>query len=178
MLYKLKLKNSDDHVVVDSKIYEWLTTDPYLVKIGFVNNLRKHSSGCAFFQKTWKTKKNHYRTETIYLHKHIAEKFLKGDKTKIKKLVGAKNGDKLDCRLENIEYRSRATASRKRKTSSKTGYTGVYQEGKKYRAVIAVNGKAKHLGMFETAEEAAKAYNKVSKKEFGDEGKINIIRTA
>lgn len=176
MLYKVKLKNADDHVILDSETYEWLTTDPYLVKIDFTNNLRKHSSGCAFFQKTWKTAKNQYKTETIYLHKHIAEKFLKDTKTSSRRLVGAKNGDKLDCRLENILYRSRATASRKRKTSSKTGYTGVYQEGKRYRAVISIEGKATHLGMYDTPEEAAVAYNKKSKDVYGEEGKINLIK--
>lgn len=176
MLYKVKLKNADDHVILDAEVYEWLTSDPYLVKIDFINNLRKHSSGCAFFQKTWKTSKNSYKTETIYLHKHIAEKYLKDTKTAKRKLVGAKNGDKLDCRLENILYRSRATASRQRKTSSKTGYTGVYQEGKRYRAVISVDSKAMHLGMYDTPEEAAMAYNKKSKEVFGPEGKINVIR--
>lgn len=176
MLYKVKLKNADDHVILDADVYEWLTSDPYLAKIDFINNLRKHSSGCAFFQKTWKTSKNSYKTETIYLHKHIAEKYLKGTKTDKKRLVGAKNGDKLDCRLDNILYRSRATASRQRKTSSKTGYTGVYQEGKRYRAVISVASKAIHLGMYDTPEEAAMAYNKKSKEVFGEEGKINVIR--
>lgn len=176
MLYKVKLKNADEHVVLDADVYEWLTSDPYLVKIDFINNLRKHSSGCAFFQKTWKTSKNAYKTETIYLHKHIAEKFLKSTKTKSNRLVGAHNGNKLDCRLENLAYRSRATASRKRKTSSKTGYTGVYREGKRYRAVISVNSKAVHLGMFDTPEEAALAYNKKSKEAYGDEGKVNLIK--
>jgi hypothetical protein len=41
--------------------------------------------------------------------------------------------------------------------------------------VISVEGKAVHLGMFETAEEAALAYNRASKKTFGDEGKLNKL---
>ena len=91
-------------------------------------------------------------------------------------MVGAKNGDKLDCRLENLVYRSRSVASRQRKTSSKTGYTGVYKEHNRYRAVISIKGKSKHLGMFDTAEEAAAAYNKVSKEIYGEEGKINKLK--
>jgi hypothetical protein len=90
--------------------------------------------------------------------------------------VGTKNGDKLDCRLENISWRSRSIASRQRKTSSKTGFTGVYKEHNRYRAVISINGKSVHLGMFDTAEEAAAAYNKRSKEAYGDEGKINKVR--
>lgn len=176
MLYKVKLKNSDDNVLLDDNVYEWLTTDPYLTKMDFINNLRRHSSGCAVFQKTWKLAKEGYKTETIYLHKLIAEKYLKKDKSKKNNLVGAHNGNKLDCRLENLAYRSRAVASRKRKTSSKTGYTGVYKENKRFRAVISKKGKSMHLGMFDTAEEAALAYNKKSRELFGEDGKINVIK--
>jgi hypothetical protein len=39
-----------------------------------------------------------------------------------------------------------------------------------------VEGKAKHIGMYDTAEEAAIAYNKVSKELFGEEGKINKVK--
>ncbi len=176
MLYKVKLKNADDTVILDSKVYEYLTTDPYLVKVDFINNLRRHSSGCAVFQKTWPKAGGGYKTETIYLHKLVAEKFLGDSKGSGKNLVGAKNGNKLDCRLDNLVYRSRSVASRQRKTSSKVGYTGVYKENNRYRAVISVNRKSVHIGMFSTAEEAALAYNKKSKELFGDDGKINVIK--
>jgi len=176
VLYKVKLKNADEHVLLDDHVYEWLTSDPYLAKVDFINNLRRHSSGCAVFQKTWKKAGGGFKTETIYLHKMIAEKFLADTKSKTNNLVGAKNGSKLDCRLENLVYRSRAIASRKRKTSSKAGYTGVYKENNRFRAVISVNRKSMHIGMFSTAEEAALAYNKKSRELFGDEGKINIIK--
>lgn len=176
MIYKVKLKNADGMVLLDDHVYEWLTSDSYLSKIDFVNNLRKHSSGCAVFQKTWKKADGGFKTETIYLHKLIAEKFMADEKEGPKRLVGAKNGDKLDCRLENLVYRSRSVASRQRKTSSKTGYTGVYREHKRYRAVISVNGKSVHIGMFDSLEEAAAAYNKISKETFGDEGKINKVK--
>lgn len=91
-------------------------------------------------------------------------------------MVGAKNGDKLDCRVENLVYRSRAVASRQRKTSSKTGFTGVYQEHNRYRAVISVHGRPVHLGMFDSAEEAAMAYNKMSKEMYGEDGKLNKMK--
>jgi hypothetical protein len=177
VLYKVKLKNADDSVLLDDKVYEYLTSDPYLVKVDFINNLRKHSSGCAVFQKTWKKADGGYKTETIYLHKLIAEKYLADNKSGKRNLVGAKNGNKLDCRLENLVYRSRSVASRKRKTSSKIGYTGVYKENNRYRAVISVDRKSVHIGMFASAEEAALAYNKKSRELYGDEGKVNIIKT-
>jgi len=176
LLYKLKLKNSSEEVLLDEKVFQFLSTDPYLKKVKFLENLRRHSSGCAVFQKTSKKEEGGYSTQTIYLHKLIAETFLIDKKVGNKDLVGAENGNKLDCRLENICWRSRAVASRKRKTSSKTGYTGVYKENSRYRAVISVNRKSIHIGMFETAEEAALAYNQKSKELFGEDGKVNILR--
>ncbi len=176
MLYKIKLKNADDNVIVDDKVYEYLTSDPYLKKVDFINNIRRHSSGCAVFQKTWQKAEGGYKTETIYLHKLIAEKFLADQRSKTKNLVGARNGNKLDCRLENLVWRSRSVASRQRKTSSKVGYTGVYKENNRYRAVISINRKSVHIGMFATAEEAAMAYNKKSKELYGEDGKINVIK--
>jgi len=176
VIYKVKLKNAEDNVLLDDHVYEWLTSYPYLVEIDFVNNLRKHSSGCAVFQRTIKRIGGGYKTETIYLHKLIAEKYLGTEKAGSRKLVGAKNGDKLDCRIENLVYRTRSVASRQRRSSSKTGYTGVYREHKRFRAVISVDGRSLHLGMFDTAEEAAKAYNRVSKEKYGEEGKINKIK--
>ncbi len=173
MLYKIKLKNAKDTVLLDKKVYDYLLSDSYLSKVDFVNNLRKHSSGCAVFQKTQKKAGGGYKTETIYLHKLVAEKFLSKQKSRSKKLVGALNGNKLDCRIANLSWRSRSVASRQRKTSSKIGYTGVYKENNRYRAVISINRKSVHIGMFPTAKEAAEAYNKMSKKLYGKDGKLN-----
>ncbi len=174
---KLALKNSGNHAIIDLQVYQKLSQDPHLSSIRFFTNLREHSSGCAVFQKTYKStsSKSGYRTETIYLHKLIAERFLADQKVGKKRLVGAKNGNKLDCRIANLEYRTRAVASRQRKSSSKAGYTGVYQEGNRFRAVISLNRRSIHLGMFATPEEAALAYNQKSRELFGPAGKVNVI---
>lgn len=178
MIYKVKLKNADASVLLDAEVYNWLTKDPYLSSIHFINNLRRHSSGCVVFQKTWgrSTVTQKLKIETIYLHKIIAENFLSHHRTVERPLVRHKNGDKMDCRLENLTCQSRSTASRQRRTTSKTGFTGVYKEHGRYRSVISLHGKAVHIGMFDTPEEAAAAYNKKSKEVYGDEGKINRLR--
>jgi hypothetical protein len=175
MLYRVTLKNADADVLLDAEVYDYLVSDPYLVRVKFIENLRLHSSGCAVFQKTWRKSSGGYKTETIYLHKLIAEKFLSHERTAKRNLVGARNGNKLDCRLSNLLYRSRAVASRKRKTSSRVGYTGVYKENNRYRAVISAGNKSIHLGMFATPEEAALAYNRKSRELYGENGKINVI---
>lgn len=176
MTYKIKLKNAEDYVMLDADVYDYLKEHAHYGKIKLLDNLRRHSSGCAVFQKTWKKTDGTYKTETIYLHKLVAETFLTEEKTDARKLVGAKNGNKLDCRKENLIWRSRAWASRQRKTTSKTGYMGVYKENKRYRAVISADGKSMHIGMFDTAEEAAIAYNRKSWELFGHRGKQNKIK--
>ncbi len=176
MTYKVKLSNAEEYVLLDPEVYEWLSNDPYFSTLGILKHLRMHSSGCAVFQKSWRKADGTTKIETYYLHKLIAEKYLAEDRKDKKNLVSARNGDKLDCRIENLLYRSRATASRQRRTTSHTGYTGVYKEHNRYRAVISIEGKATHLAMFDTPEEAAAAYNRVSKNLFGDEGKINKVK--
>ena len=174
----IQLKNTEATATVDQQVYEELSQDPHLANLNFFANLRRHSSGCVVFQKTYRRTDGEkgYRTETIYLHKLIAERYLGDTRVGNNNLVGAKNGDKLDCRLANLEYRSRSVASRKRKSSSKLGYTGVYQENNRYRAVISVNRRSVHIGMFATAEEAALAYNERSLALYGEAGKLNVIR--
>ncbi|MEM1357865.1 MAG: Pathogenesis-related transcriptional factor and ERF protein [Bacteroidota bacterium] len=178
MSRQLTLKNSDRMVLIDEQVYAELGHDPHLKEIKFLDNLRLHSSGCVVFQKTYKRTDGikGYRTETLYLHKLIAERYLADDRVGENNLVGSRNGNKLDCRLANLEYRSRSVASRKRKSSSKLGYTGVYKENNRYRAVISVNRRSVHIGMFATAEDAARAYNAKSIELYGDKGKLNIIR--
>ena len=102
MAHKINLRNSSEKVILDDKGYKFLMTDKYLSGIDIITRLRKHSSGCAVFQRTQKQKKGGYKTETIYLHKLIAEKFIKKGRSKTKKLVGALNGNKLDCRIDYI----------------------------------------------------------------------------
>ncbi|MBB4078488.1 hypothetical protein GGR28_001101 [Lewinella aquimaris] len=176
MNHYIKLKNAEEQAVVDAHVFQDLSQDQHLCDLDFFSNLRLHSSGCVVFQKSFRCDdKEGYRTETIYLHKLIAERYLAHTRMGERKLVGCINGNKLDCRLENLEYRSRSVASRKRRSSSKVGYTGVYKENNRYRAVISVNRRSVHIGMFPTAEEAALAYNQKSLELYGRLGKINKV---
>ncbi len=168
MYYKIKLNNCEELALVDDHVYEHLSTDPYLQEIGLLEGLRQHSGGGVVFQKLWHKPGGKSTTTTIYLHRYIAERFLTvANLPKEKGVVRCRNGNKLDCRLENLEWTTRAETARQRKTRNKTGFKGVYQEYNKYRAVISVNQKNIHLGMFETPMEAAKAYKKKAQEVFG-----------
>lgn len=178
MTVSIKLKNADEQAVLDQQVYAELFADPHLEEVSFFQNLRLHSSGCVFFQKTYKKRapEKGYRTDTIYLHKLVAERYLSDTRVSEANLVSTHNGNKLDCRLNNLVYRTRSVSSRKRKSSSKVGYTGVYKENNRYRAVISKDRRSIHIGMFPTPEKAALAYNKRSLELYGEAGKINVIR--
>lgn len=176
MVYKIKLKNSTEYALVSDKAYELISKNPYLKAIGFLENLRMHSNGYAFFQKNHPLKTGGYRNETIYLHRYIAERFVDKPQVEKKLYVSIQNGNKLDCRIDNLEWVSRSIAVRNtRKMFNSTGYRGVSKERNKYRAVIYQGSKKYDLGFFDTAEAAANAYNKKSEELFGKTRSLNNI---
>lgn len=177
MSHKIKLKNTKDKVaILDSKGYKAVSNDKYLSSLKFTDNLRAHSSGYPIYQRCITTKKGPVY-ETIYLHKWLAEKFLKKPKSKGKLFLRFKNGNNQDCQLDNLEYVSMSELRRHNKsTKNSSGYRGVTKENKRYRANLYHKGTNFHLGFYKTAEEAAKAYNKKSKELFGVTNSLNTIK--
>ena len=84
------------------------------------------------------------------------------------------NGDGLDCRRINIRIATRSqNASNRRYAPGKGKYRGVYVTGKKFVAQLTHLGKNRHLGVRETAEEAALLYNKHALEIFGEFATLN-----
>lgn len=78
----------------------------------------------------------------------------------------------------NIVFSKMKTWCRSREDDHGTSrYKGVgwYKSLNKWRARIKVNGKHKHLGYFESEDDAGKEYNKYAIKYFGTLAKINDI---
>ena len=178
MIVKVLLKNSPDSVLVNDHVYEYISNNPRLKSLDFEHNLRRHSSGYAVFQKSWKKPNGSYKVETIYLHRLIGDKFIPKPESDEELFITVKNGNKLDYRLDNLMWISRAGIQRHhQKTHNKTGYRGVYQEHNKFIARIYLDRKHPiELGRFETAEEAAEAYNKKSLELFGQTKSLNRIK--
>ncbi|HFJ9284820.1 TPA: AP2 domain-containing protein [Bacillus toyonensis] len=63
---------------------------------------------------------------------------------------------------------------RRQKRRIRSGFRGVRRWNKKYQAVIFYDKKQIHLGMFNTPEEAAKAYDKKAIELFGDKAVLNF----
>jgi hypothetical protein len=176
MPVKVNLKNSDKKAILDEHVYEKLNQDKNLKTIKFWENLREHSSGYVFFQKNWRQKDGSYKNETIYLHKLISEKFVKKPAGKVRWFVRFINANAVDCRLENLEWSTFSNLVRNtRKIKNSTGYRGVVKQGRKFYSYIYVDRKGIPLGSFDTAEQAAAAYNKKSTELFGKTNTLNVI---
>jgi hypothetical protein len=176
MIHSYKLKNTDKVVTVCTKSKEHLESNPYFNEIRLMENLRVHSAGYAVFARNIPQKDGTYKNETIYLHKYLGEKFITKPPSSQRLFVSFKNNNPLDCRLENLEWVSMSMLRRNQsKSSNKTGYRGVVKTGKRYHAFIYDGKKRIELGSYNSAEEAAEAYNKKSVELFGNTKGLNQI---
>lgn len=88
------------------------------------------------------------------------------------------NGDTLDNRCDNLRtvtVSENNRNSRKRRDNS-SGFKGVdwHKRCHRWRAQITVGGKTKHLGLFDTAEEAAHAYDAAARELYREFAKTNF----
>lgn len=176
--YQIKLTNKDDYLLLDEKGYQAIVGNKYFQAIQLLDHLRAHSNGYAFFQRL-KSVRGMASSETIYIHKHLAENFI--DKPLVKSgkkvFVHFKNKNPLDCRLENLEWVTMNQLRRNQKNvGGDSGYRGVVTEGpKRYKAIIYDDGKPIIIGVFKTPLAAAKAYNKRSLEMFGPTASLNDL---
>lgn len=87
------------------------------------------------------------------------------------------NGNKLDNRKSNLRLcnRRQNLQNRTKQSNNKSGYKGVvYDKSRaRWKAEIGYNGKRKHLGRFDTAEEAYAAYCKAAELYHGEFANLN-----
>tara|TARA_R110002096_G_scaffold378564_1_gene572647 strand:- start:525 stop:1028 length:504 start_codon:yes stop_codon:yes gene_type:complete len=92
------------------------------------------------------------------------------------------DGDTHNNKLSNLRVCSRSenAKNKKRYYNNTTGYKGVTRESyrgevRSYRASIQNEGVRIHLGMFDTAVDAAQAYNTAAKRLHGEFARLNTI---
>jgi hypothetical protein len=84
--------------------------------------------------------------------------------------IDHKDGNSLNNKFCNLRKatRSQNSYNRPAKKNTATGLKGAYRHGDRFRAKIFYNGKQTHLGYFDTAEQAYKAYCDAAIKLHGD----------
>jgi len=83
-----------------------------------------------------------------------------------------------NCRYNlRVCTRQQNTQNRTVQANNKTGFKGInyLEKTGKWVSSIRVSGKTKHLGTFETPEEAARAYNAAATKYHGEYARLNEI---
>ena len=94
-----------------------------------------------------------HRLAWLYVHGYLPDE-----------QIDHRDGDKTNNKLDNLREATNLQNHQNRKcqTNNSSGFVGVHlhKQTNKWRSKINVNGKAKHLGLFNTAEEAHSAYLK------------------
>jgi len=140
------LVDDEDYVIVNK--YSW-----YMVKYGYAVTNVKKTDGKQIMLK---------------MHKLVTGTVGSGIKVQVDHI----NNNKLDNRRANLRVCSPAENKRNCKMSVKntTGFKGVsyHKQAMKWRAMIMVNGKKIHLGLFICILKAAKTYDEAAIKYFGE----------
>lgn len=102
-------------------------------------------------------------SKPVYLHRLIM-----GVQDDSSRQVDHVHGDTLDNRRGKLQITSQsANVQKSARRPPKSGYRGVVKRDGRYQAMINVRGERSYLGRFDTAEEAAVAYNAAAREHYG-----------
>lgn len=140
---------------VDDEDFDWLSHWKWLAMVD-------KNRGVAYAARSVRTEEGKLRP--LLMHRLILN-VGEGEE------VDHQNGNPLDNRRENLRVVSRADNLRNRRTfkNNKSGYKGVTYNPKSKKWKVIVN-----IGTFDTAEEAALAYDSAIKQIFGDLARGNF----
>lgn len=153
--YKLIPLTQGQNALVDTADFEWLSRWDWFADFDAK-------------QSMWYAKKRGIR-----MHRFIVDAQKGGD-------VDHKNLNGLDNRRENLRRCTRVqnmqnSGLRKDSTSGFKGVTWYpHHDANKWVASITVNKKRMALGYFDTAEQAARAYDNVAREHFGEFAQLNF----
>lgn len=137
---KIQLANNKGTVIIDDEDFSKISQYKWHI----------HKSGTKDYARAW------INGRREYMHRFI----MQGD------LIDHINGNGLDNRKSNLRLADKSlnAINSKIRSDNSTGYRGVTfnKKTKKYMAEISRNGKRTYLGLFNTAEEAHRAYIKSS----------------
>lgn len=104
---------------------------------------------------------------TYYLAHRLIWKMVTGDEPVFQ--IDHIDGDRLHNAWSNLRAATNGQNvwNSKLRRDNKTGFKGVHFKGRKYRAAIKDGSRIRHLGCFDTAEEAALAWEREASKQRG-----------
>ena len=141
----------------------------------FVSNKGRVKTYDDYYPKiTLDRSRGYYRVKLngkpYYLHRLLAEAFIPNPDNK--PFVDHIDGDPLNNCLSNLRWCTHAENMRNRKKhrNNTSGHKGVsfHKVSGKWRAQIKVDGEKNHLGLYDSPEEAAAAYEEAAKEAFGE----------
>lgn len=104
-------------------------------------------------RSTWYAASRDANGQRIYMHRVIT-KAVRG------MVVDHEDGDGMHNRRKNLTVCGfDANAHKDAPTTASSGFRGVRAEGRRWRARIASGGVLQHIGTFDTAQDAARAYD-------------------
>lgn len=116
-------------------------------------------------------RRNSPNRKTLHLHRVILIRMLGRDLAD-SEYCDHINGDGLDNRRSNLRLATHAEneCNQRRHSNNTSGYKGVslHKATQKWRASISINGIRKHLGLFDTAQDAYGAYCEAALKLHGE----------
>lgn len=126
-------------------------------------NLKDHISPCGYYWLSVSIKGN--KNKSVRIHQMVASVFLGYVFNGNKNVVDHIDSNKLNNNLYNLRIITNRENISKEISKKTKYYVGVYfhKPMQKYRAQIHLNGKRKHLGYFNTPEEASEKYQSVLK---------------
>lgn len=163
----LPLTNSDRRVIVDEIDYIWLSVNNWQLMIAQTGSMRiQRIIGSGLNKKTLTMSR-----EIMKYHGYNIENLD----------IDHINGDAFDNRLENLrpcnDVQNGANARISKANTS--GYKGVcwHHRLEKFQAYITINRKHLHLGYYDTAEDAAWAYDRAAMRYSGQFARTNFDKS-
>lgn len=90
-------------------------------------------------------------------------------------LVDHENGDRWDCQKHNLRVATFSQNAANRPTTAQDrAWKGIYRHSNRWKARIKLEGQNVYLGSFQTAQEAAYAYDVAAKRLFGEFAHLNF----